>query len=600
MLPGPVFNVELLTTARRARYYAVRVLYGLILLFVLWQMYSSYFYWRTRNTNNLSIHDMSEFAHETFAAIGVAQLIAVLALTPTLVAGVISDEKQRKTLHYLLASRLTSAEIVLGKLAARLLHVGVFLALALPIVSLIGLFGGVDPELVLYTYAGTFTTAFFLAGLSIWISTIARRVRDAIFAVYLLEIAWLALPVIVVSIFAIWPRVWRWFQPISEWILATNPFYTLMQALNRFGAGGPALLARFLFMAALQVGFGMAFVVLALWRLRPIFQAQGGEVKRPSWFERRVRRPRFLLRPDCGDDPMLWKERYFTRSGKLVRWVVRILSLCGGVIMAYWILYFAGPAIQELWQYGYGWAGRYTGREELNYCLRTCGTILYVLWMLGVGAAAASGITSEKEEDTWISLTTTTLTGTEILNAKMLGAVWSMRRIAYAVFGLWAFGVAIGAIHPFGLLAEMLEWTVFTWFATALGTFTSLKSRTTIRATATTVVVLALLNVGYMMCCVPFRPDTPMIMVGCTPAIVAISLMSFGDLWGLLGFVSAGYRRQEGELVATCVLSLVGYAVAAIALTALSISGFDKAVDRPKRTYWGEPQPQKLPWKAET
>ena len=32
MLPGPVFAVELMTTARRARYYALRTFYGLVLL----------------------------------------------------------------------------------------------------------------------------------------------------------------------------------------------------------------------------------------------------------------------------------------------------------------------------------------------------------------------------------------------------------------------------------------------------------------------------------------------------------------------------------------------------------------------------------------
>ena len=47
----------------------------------------------------------------------------MLVLTPALVAGVIADEKQRKTLHYLMASRLNSAEIVLGKLLVRMLYV---------------------------------------------------------------------------------------------------------------------------------------------------------------------------------------------------------------------------------------------------------------------------------------------------------------------------------------------------------------------------------------------------------------------------------------------------------------------------------------------
>ena len=33
---GPVFNAELLTTARRPRYYVVRFVYGLIILFQIY------------------------------------------------------------------------------------------------------------------------------------------------------------------------------------------------------------------------------------------------------------------------------------------------------------------------------------------------------------------------------------------------------------------------------------------------------------------------------------------------------------------------------------------------------------------------------------
>ena len=66
----------------------------------------------------------------------------------SVVAGVIADEKQRKTLHYLMASRLTSFEIVLGKLLARMLYVAVLLGVSLPVLSLLVLFGGIDPRLV--------------------------------------------------------------------------------------------------------------------------------------------------------------------------------------------------------------------------------------------------------------------------------------------------------------------------------------------------------------------------------------------------------------------------------------------------------------------
>lgn len=70
----------------------------------------------------------------------------VLGLTPALVADAIASERQNKTLHDLLVSRLRSDEIVWGKLAARLLSVAVFPALVLPVLSLVSLFGGVSPQ----------------------------------------------------------------------------------------------------------------------------------------------------------------------------------------------------------------------------------------------------------------------------------------------------------------------------------------------------------------------------------------------------------------------------------------------------------------------
>src|SRR4029077_1355251 len=115
---------------------------------------------------------------------GGTQGLALLCVIPALVAGVIADEHQRKTLHYLLASRLSSAEIVLGKLGARLVHVGTFVALGFPIVSLLLLYGGINPVNVFYVYLGTFTLVLFLAGFSILISILARRPREAILAAY--------------------------------------------------------------------------------------------------------------------------------------------------------------------------------------------------------------------------------------------------------------------------------------------------------------------------------------------------------------------------------------------------------------------------------
>ena len=140
--------------------------------------------------------------------------------------------------------------------------------------------------------------------------------------------------------------------------------------------------------------------------------------------------------------------------------------------------------------------------------LRFVGTFLYVVWALGVASASSSGLSSEREEDTWTSLIATPLGGLEIIRAKMIGAVWGTRGLGVLLLSLWLIGLAAGAVHPLGFAAVILVTPVFLWFVVALGTYVSLKSKTTGRALVTTVAILLVLNGGYMMCCIPLRPDT--------------------------------------------------------------------------------------------
>ena len=191
MLPGPVFTFELMTTARRGRFYLIRAFYATVLLLILWTVHSA---WSSENGGELIARQVKWFAFSAFCGIAVGQEMLVLALTPALVAGVIADEKQRKTLHYLLASQLTSPEIVLGKLLVRMLYVVVLLGVSLPVLSLLVLLGGIDPRLVLLAARRRLSTAWFLAALSIWVSTIARRPREALFIAFGLEGLWLFVP----------------------------------------------------------------------------------------------------------------------------------------------------------------------------------------------------------------------------------------------------------------------------------------------------------------------------------------------------------------------------------------------------------------------
>ncbi len=221
---GPVLRYELITTARRGRYYLARVVYGFFLLALLVDRFAV---WEANHPGGGRIDEVHRFAEETFILFGEAQLMALLCLLPALVAGVIADDHQRKTLHYLLASRLSSGEIVFGKLGARLIHVGTFVALGLPVVALLLLYGGLNPENVLYVYLGTFTTVMSVAGFAILISVLARRPRDAVLVTYAVEAIWLLGPPAIHPIATYLDGSLSWVAPLNNVLLLTNPIVVL-------------------------------------------------------------------------------------------------------------------------------------------------------------------------------------------------------------------------------------------------------------------------------------------------------------------------------------------------------------------------------------
>ena len=316
MLPGPVFQVELLTLARRRRNYALRFAYGLLLLYLV-GVNLSYLSW-SGGGGGLSIQRLAGIGTSIFTTFAFTQAFVVLLITPALVAGVVADERQRKTLGYLLASTLTSGEIVLGKLAARMLSVGVFLAVGLPVVSLLSFFGGVDPNHVMLYFAGSVSTAFLLAAGAVAVSVHARRPREAVLLTYLGEFAWLFGPSIVEGVLRLpgwWPgRFFEWLRPLNDLIGASSPYFVFVNIIFR-GRANPALYETVFGMIATQVVFAAALSALAVARLRPIIEGRGESIAViPARGPRRSWPVGVWPRPRCGDDPVGWKELHVVRT----------------------------------------------------------------------------------------------------------------------------------------------------------------------------------------------------------------------------------------------------------------------------------------------
>src|SRR5437660_1620479 len=82
----------------------------------------------------------------------------LVLLTPAYVGGAIAEEKDRKTLEFMLATDLLNREIVLSKLGSRLANLALVVITGLPILSILQFLGGVDPNMILAGFAITAMT----------------------------------------------------------------------------------------------------------------------------------------------------------------------------------------------------------------------------------------------------------------------------------------------------------------------------------------------------------------------------------------------------------------------------------------------------------
>lgn len=140
MLAGPIFSREALTAPRKFRHFLLRSGY-VVALFVL--MYT------TRQAtigfqDVRNVGDVSRFGSLVFSVFCMIQLSIVMFFALLFTAGNVAQEKDRQTLIMLLMTDLRDREMVLGKLGASLLVVGVLIAASIPVFCLLHILGGVS------------------------------------------------------------------------------------------------------------------------------------------------------------------------------------------------------------------------------------------------------------------------------------------------------------------------------------------------------------------------------------------------------------------------------------------------------------------------
>jgi ABC-2 type transport system permease protein len=130
--------------------------------------------------NGLPINRSSSAGAQLFQSLAIVQLGLILLMTPACTASAISGERQRQTWDLLLVTRLSSFDIVWGKLVSSVAFSLLLILAPLPLFGSVFLFGGVAPHDVLHTYAVLLVTAVLLTMTSLFVSVLSRHSTVAV------------------------------------------------------------------------------------------------------------------------------------------------------------------------------------------------------------------------------------------------------------------------------------------------------------------------------------------------------------------------------------------------------------------------------------
>jgi len=523
---GPVFFYELIRLARKPRYLLGRV----TLAFLLGLLFAfCYSIWAEKYSEHVPIHAQAELANTFFGAYLFAQIAIVGILTPGLVSGAIAEEKERRTLEFMLATDLRSREIIFGKLAARVGTMGLLLLAGLPILSFVQFFGGVDPNQLLAGFAATILAMLGVSAMSIYCSVASKRVRDAMVLAYLLTITYFATSLISFGVqmlsvaqraVNIGPLSISWADVAYAFAIG-NPIVAIAEVEER---GNDALWSVLGKMALVQFLFIVGFVTWSVVRLRTVALRQSNRAVSAKVVKQNARN-----RPEIGDQPMNWKERYVESPVRLTLFGRIAVTLIGLVTIAIFCSFGLDLTSNDpLHVHGLS--------QRMNDWARMVGIVVACVILMGIAVLGSGSVRGERDRQTLDSLLMTRLSSREILWGKWWGCMVGMKTIWLWLGAIWLIGLLTGGIHPLALPllvgAMLIYASGFAW----IGIYCSIVATSSVRATLSAIIAAVFAGGGYMLalgicCLLPLSaldtrdpldefPSLWQLIMGFSPAIV--------------------------------------------------------------------------------
>jgi ABC-type transport system involved in multi-copper enzyme maturation permease subunit len=394
---GPVFTYDCLVNARRWQTYALRSAGVSALLFAMATVATS----SPASTQN-SWRAYAQLGQAYFIAMIGVELALVMLAAPAATAGAICLDRARGTLAHMLMTDLSDAEIVLGKLAARLLPVLGLVACTWPAMAISALLGGIDPVAVTLAFAIIVAVALVGCTLALALSVWAKRTHEVILVTYTVFIAALL----------VWP-IWLLLStttkigPVPRWTRLANPFYV---AFAPYTDPGSLEIWDYLAFFGVTVAASAVLTLIAVWRTRPVACRGSSETSGRARVGRIGRVTRWLPGPSLDRNPLLWRE---WRRSRPTRGMTAVLTLLMGTTAFFCI---AGAV--DLWKAGVD------TRPGVAFWVVTgiCSYVLHVSFgLLMLAAIAPTSMAEERQRGSLDTLAATSLSTREIVMGKWMG-----------------------------------------------------------------------------------------------------------------------------------------------------------------------------------
>ncbi|QVL32035.1 ABC transporter permease subunit [Telmatocola sphagniphila] len=425
---GPILGWEIVRLGRRGNITLLRTIVAIIILLALYVYYiveypsaAAFQFWiqQQQIISGKMLQPLNEFRFATKILESISRKFneyllilevgLIFLLTPIYIAGAIAEERDRKTLEFLLSTDLSSWEIIVGKLGSRLIQLASVLLVCIPVISILQMWGGVNFPLVIAAFGIALVSMFSVATASLYMTLRCTSLVRSVLWSYALIVAFhMLIPLLqFVGAFA-FDETWSLLPPASGLafmqILTVKPYLLVDQ---------PPEFWNFLLVFLLS---NLAIAIVCIWdstrKLRKL-----AFIERPrKVVERKRANPehRHWADPPVikeGEDGLYWKEKHFTGSqNRFIKqfsliptwmWIAIVVTL--GMVL---ITGFSNdisnstPAITKI-----------------------AGLIFVFLGMMIAGMAACASIARERQKETLVDLVMIPTDRKDILKAKWWGSL---------------------------------------------------------------------------------------------------------------------------------------------------------------------------------